>query len=205
MKLRRYKRVAFAALVATTAGLALAVSGGAAGGDNQTVRWDIVSINFAAGTISAGGHASARAEDNSKITLRGFGTFVPGESDEVTGGGTWTTFSPTGATTGSGTYRVTRLVSWVLAPGALPPLTDLIGNPAESAAGLATLRIRFSDGSKGLLIVSCHIVGTPDSVFEGITASKGFVHYWNREAPPAPPGDANRTLFHVSTGDDDDD
>lgn len=206
MKLRRLRRVGFAALLATTAALALAVTSGAAGGDNERVRWDIVSINFAAGTVSAGGHASARAEDNSKITLRGSGTFVPGESDEVTGGGTWTTFSPTGAPTGSGTYRVKRLVSWVLAPGTAPPLTNLIAKPGErAAAGLATLRIKFSDGAKGLLIVSCHLVGTPDSVFEGITASKGFVHYWNREAPPAPPGDANRTLFHISTGDDDDD
>jgi len=45
--------------------------------------------------------------------------------------------------------------------------------------------------------VSCHLVGTPDSVFEGVTATKGFVDYWNREAPPAPPGNADRTTFHV--------
>ena len=196
MKLRRLRLVVFATLVAAMASVTFA--GGAAGGDDQSVRWDIISINFAAGTTSAGGVASARAEDNSKITLTGSGTFAPGESD-VTGGGTWTTFNPGGTTTGSGTYTVTRLVTWVLAPGTPPPLTDLIGNPGERAAGLANLRIRYSDGSKGILVVSCHLVGTPDSVFEGITASKGFVDYWNREAPPAPPGDANRTLFHVSS------
>jgi len=39
--------------------------------------------------------------------------------------------------------------------------------------------------------------GTPDSVFEGITVSMGFVDYWNRLAPPDPPGNENRTLFHV--------
>ena len=38
--------------------------------------------------------------------------------------------------------------------------------------------------------------GSPDSVFEGITASKGFVDYWNRAAP-VPMVDDNRTLFHV--------
>ncbi len=38
---------------------------------------------------------------------------------------------------------------------------------------------------------------SPDSVFEGITASKGFVDYWNREAP-VPGIDASRTLFHIS-------
>ena len=37
----------------------------------QGFRWDIVSINFAAGTVSSGGIASARANDNSKITLTG--------------------------------------------------------------------------------------------------------------------------------------
>jgi len=33
-------------------------------------------------------------------------------------------------------------------------------------------------------------------VFEGVTASKGFVSYWNRQAP-VDGVDANRTLFHV--------
>jgi hypothetical protein len=50
--------------------------------------------------------------------------------------------------------------------------------------------------------VSCHLVGTPNSVFEGITASKGFVDYWNREAPPPPPGNADRTTFHVTAKDE---
>jgi len=57
--------------------------------------------------------------------------------------------------------------------------------------------IAYSDGSEGTLVVSCHFVGTSDAVFEGVTASKGFVDYWSREAPPAPPGNANRTVFHV--------
>jgi hypothetical protein len=76
---------------------------------------------------------------------------------------------------------------------------DLIGDPAERSAGLVVLRVAYSDGEQGTLVVSCHLVGTPDSVFEGITASKGFVDYWNREAPVGgfAPGNANRTLFHV--------
>ena len=36
----------------------------------------------------------------------------------------------------------------------------------------------------------------PPSIFEGITASKGFVDYWNRVAPVGGV-DGNRTLFHV--------
>ena len=166
-------------------------------GDETKIRWDIISVNFATGTLSAGGIASARANDNSKLTLTGSGTFEPNDPEEVTGGGAWTTFNSSGATTGSGTYGVKRLVRWELAPGTPPLPNDNIGNLADNRAGLVVLRIRYSDGTQGILVVSCHLVGTPDTVFEGITASKGFVDYWNRETPPAPPGNANRTTFHI--------
>lgn len=161
------------------------------------VRWDIISVNFATLTLSAGGVASARANDGSKITLTGSGTFRPGESEDVTGGGTWHAFSPAGAPAGGGSYRVTALVSWVQAPGTPPLPHDNIGNLADNRAGLVVLQVRYSDKSSGVLTVSCHLVGTPDSVFEGITTTKGFVDYWNREAPPEPPGNANRTTFHI--------
>ena len=164
------------------------------------MRWDIVTINFAAGTISEGGIASARANDNSKITLTGSGTFElkPG-NPHVTGGGTWVTFTPRGVETARGAYWVTDVVRFEAAPGTLPGLRDLIGDRNEASAGLAVLTIQFSDDSYGTLVVSCHLTNTPDSVFEGITVSKGFVDYWNREAPPDdPPGDANRTLFHIT-------
>jgi hypothetical protein len=78
------------------------------------------------------------------------------------------------------------------------------GTLADNRGGPAILRIAYSDGSKGILVVSCDLpgnppsgpAGSPDSIFEGITASKGFVDYWNRAAP-VPGVDANRTLFHV--------
>ena len=164
------------------------------------MRWDIISVDFSNLTLSAGGIASARANDDSKITLTGSGTFrsLPGSAQDVTGGGTWTTYAPDGTTvTGSGSYQVTEFVSFVLAPGTAPLPNDNIGPPENQRGGLLVVRIAYSDGSEGTLIVSCHLVGTPDSVFEGVTATKGFVDYWNREAPPAPPGDANRTNFHV--------
>src|SRR5713226_5123873 len=65
---------------------------------NHHMRWDIISVNFGTGTLSAGGVASARANDNSKITLTGSGTFRsnPGNPQDVTGGGTWTTHAPDG-------------------------------------------------------------------------------------------------------------
>ena len=69
-----------------------------------------------------------------------------------------------------------RFAKFDLAPGVFP--TD-----PTIRSGLAFLDISYSDGEEGILIVSCHLVGTPDSVFEGVNASKGFVHYFNRVAP----------------------
>jgi len=169
---------------------------------DQKFRWDIISVNFATGTVSAGGMASSRANDGSKITLTGSGTFGPNGENDVTGGGTWVTFDPAGVSTGSGTYQVTGLVRFELAPGTFPLTTDLIGNKADARAGLAFLRIRYNDGSRGVLAVSCDIAGTPHTVFEEVTVSKGFVDFWNREAP-APGVDANRTAFHVLSEEED--
>jgi hypothetical protein len=167
---------------------------------DQKYRWDIISVNFATSTASAGGIASSSDNDGSKITLTGSGTFGPNGENDVTGGGTWV---KSGKSTGSGTYKVTGLVRFELAPGTFPLNHDLVGNKADARAGLAFLRIRYSDGSRGVLAVSCHIAGTPDAVFEGVTASKGFVDFWSREAPPAPPGNANRTAFHVLNEEED--
>ena len=198
MKTSRRVRIAMAAVLVGAASLLWSVQA-AAGTADPLMRWDIINVDFTTGTVSAGGVASARANDDSKITLTGSGTFQsnPGSPQAVTGGGTWQTFSPLGASTGSGMYVVTGFVTFTLAPGTPPVPNDTIGNPANSRAGLLIVRIAYSDGSRGTLTVSCHLVGTPDSVFEGITATKGFVDYWNREAPPAPPGNGNRTTFHI--------
>lgn len=170
--------------------------------DDITVRWDIPHVTFTpVVTVFAGGSASALAQDGSKITLTGSGTFEPGESEDVTGGGTWKTFNPAGASTGSGTYKVRRLIRFEVAPGVqTSTVVDKIGELKDSRAALAFLRISYSDGSKGILVVSCHLNGnspadaTPASVFEGVTASKGFVNYWNHVGPV---GDEGRTNFHV--------
>jgi hypothetical protein len=163
------------------------------------MRWDIISVDFSTLTLSAGGIASARANDGSKITLSGSGTFRsnPGNPQDVTGGGTWQTFATGGASMGSGTCEVTGFVRFEVAAGTPPLPHDNIGNLADNRAGLLAVSLAYSDGSEGTLLVSCHLVGTPDAVFEGVTASNGFVDYWNRVAPPAPPGNANRTTFHV--------
>jgi hypothetical protein len=183
--------------------------------DDQAItkmRWDLIHIaSFSPVTIQAGGEDSAKANEGSMITLTGSGTFLvrngAGLPKGVTGGGTWETFDNTGKNTGGGTYKVTSLVSWDNAPGspgagAVDKIGD--GTLADNRGGLVVLRIEYSDGSKGVLTVSCHQPGAgpptaPDTVFEGITATKSYVDYWNRVAPVGGV-DGNRTLFHVLPG-----
>ena len=186
--------------------LAVADSEGA-----NTIRWDIIHIakfDSQGNVIEANGKASASAQNKSMMTMTGSGTFTVGDSDDVTGGGTWQIVAPPPeSTTTRGSYRVTGLVRFDLAPGAqMSNAKDHIGDGtlADNRGGLAILRIAYSDGSKGILVVSCDLpgnpppgpAGSPDSIFEGITASKGFVDYWNHAAP-VPKADGNRTLFHV--------
>ncbi len=168
-------------------------------GEEAKFSWNITHLSsFMPATLEAGGNASALANDLSMITLTGSGTFQVGEADEVTGGGTWITFSPTGTETGRGTYQVTRLIRFELAPGTLvgTPVIDNITNKETARGGLAAFAIRYSDGTRGVLFVSCHLPsGAPAAVFEGVTASKGFVDFWSRVAP-VPMVDGNRTVFH---------
>jgi hypothetical protein len=183
--------------------LIFALFAGAGGDDHKgaTYRWDIVKItSFNPLTVFEGGFASALANDGSRITVTGNGTFDPREPDEVTGGGTWTTYAPDGTTvTGNGTYRVQQLVRFDVAPGVMTAGTvDNIpgakGDLTDNRAGLLFVRIAYSDGSKGVLVVSCQLDGSPAAIFEGITASKGYTDYWNRLS--------HITLFHILSQDE---
>ncbi len=76
-------------------------------------------------------------------------------------------------------------------------MPDCIGDAADLRAGRLTLTIRFSDGSEGVLEIGCRLpVGSPDEIMEGITATKGFVTFWNHEEP-TPGVEGNRTLIHL--------
>src|SRR6266436_3270189 len=165
-------------------------------GAAPTIRWDTTSLTFPGGvrTINAGGSDYALAADLTTIQISGSGTF--GGGVPPTGGGSWATSGPSG--TASGTFTVTALVKFTEAPGSLPPgFVDNIGDPANTRSGLAILSVKYSDGSRGTLLVSCHQpVGSPSGIFEGITATKGFVAFHER-VPPVPGVNANRTLFHV--------
>ena len=183
--------------------LIFALVGANGDGDRKetTYRWDIVNIpNSNPPTALEGGFASALANDGSSITLTGHGTFEPREPDEVTGGGAWTTYAPNGTTvTGNGTYRVQQLVRFDLAPGVLTGTVDKIpgakGDLTDTRAGLMFVRIAYSDGSKGILVFSCGLDGSPASIFEGVTASKGYTDYWNSLQ-------GNITLFHILSQDE---
>ena len=166
------------------------------------VRWDIMSVTSGPGltppfVFNPGGSATAVASDGSTITLTGSGTFVSsahgGSTSAVKGGGTWKVTSAGGTVTGSGTYEVTEVVSWLQTTTEdVPGVIDNVGNIAESSGGLAVLRVAYSDGTTGVLTVSCNGAFDPFSVFEGVIASKGAVQYWN-------PGIyLYFTLFHVN-------
>ena len=62
--------------------------------------------------------------------------------------------------------------------------------------GTAVLTIAFSDGSQGVLTIGCHGPGAPPGIFEGIATTKGYVTYYDVQAPTGGV-DANRTIFHV--------
>lgn len=194
----RYKWLGLTVLILGISALLFAV--GARAASNEEYRWDILQ-NVA--DIVPGGTASACASDGSTITLTGSGTFRSnsGFPQDVTGGGTWKTYgpsatctgspigAPSGALTGSGTYQVTAFVTFTLAPGSISGAMDFIGNIADARAGQVVLRITYSDGTEGVLAYGCMLVGTPESVLEGITASKGFVDYWHSVIAPV-------TVFH---------
>jgi len=60
--------------------------------ENRAVSWDIINLD-ATNHVTKGGHASAFANDGSKITVTGSGTFRSnsGDPEDVTGSGTWAT------------------------------------------------------------------------------------------------------------------
>jgi hypothetical protein len=201
--MKRKRLLVFGPIAVLVGVVALFLSVGASAGSsnhssNHLYQWDIIHLTLSPTTTHPGGLASACAAPScdNMITLTGSGTFRsnPGHPQDVTGGGTWTTV---GDGAGSGTYEVTGFVSFVVAPGHLSPVIDGVGVAADARAGLAVLQVAYSDGETGVLVVSCDLpFGSPETLFEGITASKGFVDYWNRVAPEGSAPFGNRTTFH---------
>lgn len=118
---------------------------------------------------------SALARDGSTITLTGgTGTFSPDDPDEVTGGGNWAV-----STGGSGTYEVKQLIR--------VDFNESVPGSNERG-GLAFFRVTYSDGSRGILAISCRFgSNVGPNVAEGATASKGVVDYFNLQPSGTPP------------------
>jgi hypothetical protein len=163
--------------------------------DNDTVRWDIA--NFVNGGLYAGGTLTQCIDQYPIVAFTGSGTFKLKGNGKATGGGNWTMYPYAGNPGSSGTYVVTELVSFEVSTGSLVPsgYTDFIGNLADARGGLAFLRILYSDGSQGVLVV----VGTVHN--EGtIYVSKGDSFY---SFPPCPGPTDNYPLgpspiFHIT-------
>ncbi|PYS54765.1 MAG: hypothetical protein DMG13_06905 [Acidobacteria bacterium] len=199
MKIKERRRWGTALLL-----LWVAVPVSSAFGQAQHVRWDIINFEFvtppALNTATAGGVSDAKAPDGTRLRFTGTGTFVapPGHHGggvAVKGGGTWQLFNAAGGLVASGTYAVTEVVLFAFAnfqtPGAI---NDLIG--PGGANGNAALRIVYSDGDTGILLVACHGPGAPAGISEGVAATKGYKTF-DQIQPPAPGVNANRTSFHV--------
>ena len=181
-------------ILITGALLLVAGSAPSAFAQAEHVRWDLVI--FAPPTVSVGGTSTAAAQDNSTITMTGSGTFVapgggPGSNASATGGGTWKACNAAGTVCTSGTFVVTGLVRWDQEPGkSLPPvITNDTIDDGTPTAGLVVLRIAYSDGSNGTLVVSCNLPPPNPQMFEGITATKSVVDYWRHIN--------GVTLFHI--------
>jgi len=175
--------------------IALTVGAAVLHGQAAFVRWDIINLNTSTTppTISAGGVAVSKTADNFTIRLTGSGTFVApagrgGGSGAATGGGTWEVLSPANQLVASGSYVVRELVDWEFANLQPPVLNDTIGSGA--ANGNAALRIEYSDGTRGVLIVGCHGPGAPAGITEGVVATKGYLTFFAVQ-----PG--SFTVFHI--------
>src|SRR5260370_26901066 len=124
MKIHRRRLLAIAVVLVSPL-----FSGRAVYAAHPTVRWDIVSVQPP--DVRAGGHASARTNNDFKITLPGSWTFriKPGHP-QATGGGTFEIRNQAEELVNAGTYEVTGVVRFEVAPGGLNPLLiDHIGNP----------------------------------------------------------------------------
>lgn len=222
------KRFAGIGLALIFSGLLVPATIGADDNDT-TVRWDIIRVVFNEGGTGStglypGGEAWAATRGgpgegndghpappvtNQRIKFTGSGTFKPPKNGKVgwkvTGGGTWERFMGNVPTGELGAYQVTAVLSWEFANFQNPGNIDHIGELSEAANGTAVLKIRFSNGQEGTLVLGCHGPGAPPRIFEGVAVTKAYETYWYPEEPTPADPNKNRTLFHVSRDDDDDD
>src|SRR5438105_3046301 len=100
-----------------------------------------------------------------------------------------------------------QILKGVAAAGVLGGLSvpsAAFANGDDARSGLAVLRIAYSDGLDGVLVVSCMLpVGSPHSMDEGFNATRHFVNFFHPD-PPTAGNHSNRTAFHVLRHGEDD-
>jgi hypothetical protein len=106
---------------------------------------------------------TAIAPDGSTITMSGSGTFKAGPGKTASGSGTYSLSSG-----GSGTWTVTGVQGFVSYGNATPQ-----GLPDSFFGGEVKLRVSLSNGSDGVLTITCLLGSPPPSKMEGIAVILG--------------------------------
>jgi hypothetical protein len=105
---------------------------------------------------------TAMAPDGSTISLAGQGLLQAGPGASASGGGTFTTSSG-----GTGTWAADAVQGFVSYGPAGP------GFPPGSTGGQAKLKVTLSDGTTGVLTITCVLGSPPAGMMEGITLVLG--------------------------------
>jgi hypothetical protein len=105
---------------------------------------------------------TAVAPDGGTISLAGHGLLQAGPGGLASGGGTFTTNRG-----GSGTWSANDVQGFVSYGPAGP------GAPPGSTGGQAKLKVTLSDGTKGVLTITCVLGSPPAGMMEGITLVLG--------------------------------
>jgi hypothetical protein len=108
------------------------------------------------------GSDTALAADGSTITMAGSGTWTAGPGNTASGGGTYSLSSG-----GSGTWSVSGIQGFVSYGEAIPQ-----GLPG-GFGGEVKLNITLSNGSSGVLTITCLLGSPPAGKGEGITVVLG--------------------------------
>src|SRR3954463_3325520 len=142
----------------------------------KIVRWDLVEI--ANGTAVAGGvNVATDPASGESLTITGSGHVRP-RSHQAFGGGTYVFKDRDGNEIETGSYQVTKFISFRRLRGgnfAATGLIDGIGDPNEASSGIMVVKVHAvaegappEEGVDAVLEVHCHLPETVADTFEGV-------------------------------------
>ena len=140
-------------LVGTSSGVALAAN---ADENHAAYVWVF-------GAFPAGSSDIAMAPDGSTVTLKGSGMLQAGPGGSASGSGTYSLSSG-----GSGTWKVTGMLGFVSYGSG-----SAQGLPANFFGGETRLHVLLSNGSDGVLTITCVLGSPPAGHMEGVTLVLG--------------------------------